>query len=134
MPPKKRSYPFKVVYEKQLGVKIGERRAVTGRVLTLPCLFCQRVGREEVAASEDGATIDCTAAEAAEAARAPTTASRRKRGRTANAKSWTVFRTDNNSGHLKEQHPRQLAEYEELLSKCAPRTDGALATDEEQRS
>jgi hypothetical protein len=132
MPPKKRSYPLKVEYEKQLGVRIGERDAVTGRVLTLQCLFCQSFGREEVAASEDGATIDCTTAEAAEAARAPTTASLRKRGRTANAKSWTVFRSDNMRDHMKEQHPRKWAEYEELLNKCAPRTGGALASEEER--
>jgi hypothetical protein len=35
-------------------------------------------------------------------------------------------------GYMKEQHPRKWAEYEELLNKCAPRTGGALASEEQQ--
>jgi hypothetical protein len=85
-----------------------------------------------VAVSEDVVSIDFTTAEAAEAARAPTTATWRKRGRTANAKSWTVFRTDNMRGHMQKQYPRKWAEYEGLLNNCAPRTGGALASEEEQ--
>ena len=99
-----RAYPYFDKYAVQFGLRVTSRNEKTGKVESVVCRFCKCWGRE-VLSSDSG-----------ELASENDDGGGRKRKPTTNHKHWsTCFRTDNIQKHLKEQHPRKLIEYEEML-------------------
>lgn len=93
--PKPRSRPPKwnPNFELMYGFTVAERAPGNGAVVSVKCLHCEFIGREDVKKSTDG----------------------RKRARTANTKYLKApFRSDNIKAHLKSQHGQQWAEYKAL--------------------
>lgn len=138
----KRVHPWRDEYVRELGVRIVDRDANTGDVLTVECCFCAAFGREERVL--DGAKKETERAadgnsndDGGSSGRDPndTTASinnasnnnssngaepprkRKSRARTRSIAQWkTSFRTDNMRSHHLEQHPLKWGEYQQLLA------------------
>lgn len=143
-PPRKkpnRVHPWRDEYVHDLGVRVVDRDASTGDVLTAECRFCAAFGREERVLIEDAKTLAAgrvndgssnddiassgqghhdTAVSADKSSNGSNNESchkRKSRARTRSIAQWkTSFRSDNMRSHHVEQHPLKWGAYQQLLA------------------